>query len=298
MDTVYFNPSYGLLEFDIFFKWNLYTHGVVSAGFTHSRYSADIASFIFPGDALHAPLDIPGSSELYFKGNDISLTLEAKGLNRSRDEEINPVGRKIFLRYDYEMNRFNYNNSYEQTSSGSSPVLTPFNFHKAEVKYTEHLQLPWWKHTFSLSVHGGTIFGPEVPDYFDFYAGGLIGMRGYPFYSLAGNEMATANATYRFPVWENIDFRLLHIYFDKLYASVGYDFGNAWNGNPAVNLFKKDVGFEFRLESFSFYAYPTSIFFSGSYGLDAFSLTRNDVTVHYGKEWRYYFGVLFGFDLD
>ncbi len=299
LDTVYFNPSYGLLEFDIFFKQNLFTQAdVVTLGFTHSRYSADIASFIFPGDAFHQSLDIPGSSELYFKGNDISLAWEAKGISRSRDEDINPVGRKIFLRYDYEMNHFNYNNSYEQTSSGSSPVLSPFNFHKAEVKYIEHVQLPWWKHTFSLSLHGGTIFGPEIPDYFDFYAGGLIGMRGYPFYSLAGNEMATASATYRFPVWENIDFRLLHIYFDKLYASVQYDFGNAWNGDPAVKLFKKDVGFEFRLESFSFYAYPTSIFFSGSYGLDAFSLTRNDVTVHYGKEWRFYFGVLFGFDLD
>ena len=158
--------------------------------------------------------------------------------------------------------------------------------------------MPWWKHTLSFSLRGGTIFGPEVPDYFDFYAGGLLGMKGYPFYSLGGNELTTLNATYRAPVWENIDVRLFHLYFDKLYASVNYDFGNAWNGDPVIKKFKKDVGFEFRLESYSFYAYPTRIFFSGTYGLDSFSLTRNDVTVHYGKEWRLYFGVLFGFDLD
>jgi Tol biopolymer transport system component len=294
-DTVSFNPSYGLLEFDLFFKKNFFSEAdVVTLGFTHSRYSADIAPFIFPGDAFHSPIDVPGSSELYFKGNDISLAWEFKGIARSRDDEINPIGRKMFFRYDYEMNRFNYNNSYKE----NSPVLSPFNFHKAEVKYSEHIQLPLWKHSLTLSLRGGTIFGPEVPDYFDFYAGGLVGMRGYPFYSLGGNEIATANATYRFPLWESIDVRLLHLYFDKLYASVQYDFGNAWNGRPAVKSFKKDVGFEFRLESYSFYAYPTRIFFNGTYGLDSFSLTRNDVSVQYGKEWRFYFGVLFGFDLD
>ena len=298
-DTLSLDPSYGLLEFDVSFKQNLFSEAdVLTLGFTHSRYSADIAAFVLQDTVLHRAIDIPGSSELYFKGNDISVAWQFRGVARSRDEDINPVGMKLYLRYDYEMNRFNYNNSYAQTSSGASPVLTPFNFHKGELKYSEYVQMPWWKHTLSFSLRGGTIFGPEVPDYFDFYAGGLPGMKGYPFYSLGGNELATLNATYRAPVWENIDLRLFHLYFDKLYASVNYDFGNAWNGDPVIRKFKKDVGFEFRLESYSFYAYPTRVFFSGTYGLDAFSLTRNDVTVQYGKEWRLYFGVLFGFDLD
>ena len=64
--------------------------------------------------------------------------------------------------------------------------------------------------------------------------------------------------------------------------------------------FKKDAGMELRLETFSFYAYPTRIFFNASYGFDKFTQfikTRNE-TVTYGREWRFYFGVLFGFDLD
>lgn len=299
LDTIYFDPSYGLLEFDLMLRQHLFSESdVATVGFTHSRYNADVASFVIRGDASHSAVDIPGSSELYFKGNDISLTWDLNGLARSRDEDINPVGRRLLLRYDYEMNRFNYNNSYEQTSTGSSPLLTPFNFHKAELKYTEHLQLPLWKHTLSVSFRGGTIFGPEVPDYFDFYAGGLIGMKGYPYYALGGNEIAALNATYRLPLWEDIDLRILHLTFDKLYGSVHGDVGNAWNGNAALRLFKKDVGFEFRLEAVSFYAYPTRIFFNGTYALDAFSSVRREVTVHYGKEWRFYFGVLFGFDLE
>jgi hypothetical protein len=61
---------------------------------------------------------------------------------------------------------------------------------------------------------------------------------------------------------------------------------------------KKDVGFELRLESFSFSMYPTRIFFSGAYGIDRFTRTFNSLPVTYGREWRWYFGVLFDFDLS
>ncbi len=294
LDTVLFDPSYGLLEFDINFRQNLFSPAdVLTLGYANSRYSQDIATTLFQGQV------IPGSTDLYFTGNDFSLTWEFKGVERSRDEEINPVGRKLFLRFDYELDHFNYNNEYANTETGESPVLSPFNFPKAEVKYSEYIQLPWWKHTLTLSLHGGTIFGPPVPDFFDFYAGGLVGMKGYPFYSIEGNSMAMANATYRFPVWDNIDLRFLPLYFDKLYASVHYDYGNAWNGDPVIASFKNDAGFELRLESYSFYAYPTRIFFNGTYGFDSFSITGTDGNpIQYGKEWRFYFGVLFDFDLD
>ncbi len=298
IDKYNFDVTYGLFEFDFFFKHHLFsTADILTLGFAHSRYSTDIGSFVLRGDDSHAPILVPSSSELYFKGNDISLQWEAKMLARSCDSEINPVGRTIDFSYDYEMNRFNSTGEYEATETGLNPKLTPYNFHKVELHYSEHFQLPLWKHTLSLSLRGGSILGGTVPDYFDFYAGGLIGMRGYPFYAIGGNEIATANLTYRFPLWENIDLRILHLYFDKLYASVHTDFGNAWTGKPNLQKFKKDIGFELRLESFSFYAYPTRIFFNGTYGLDSFTLNRNDITVRYGKEWRFYFGVLFGFEI-
>jgi hypothetical protein len=57
---------------------------------------------------------------------------------------------------------------------------------------------------------------------------------------------------------------------------------------------------ELRLESFSFYSYPTRIFLNAAYGFDQFTRlvrSRNQL-VTYGKEWNIYFGVLFGFDFD
>ena len=123
-------------------------------------------------------------------------------------------------------------------------------------------------------------------------------MKGYPFYAIGGNEIATLNVAYRYPLWENIDFRILQLYFDRLYGEFHIDYGNAWNGSPALRDFKRDVGFELRLEAFSWYAYPTRIFFNGTYGLDKFSITKSGDTFTYGKEWRFYFGILFGFDFS
>jgi Tol biopolymer transport system component len=289
--------TYGLLEFDLFLRQPLFSAAdELTLGITHSRYSADIGAFTVPGDSITAPYTVPGSSDLYFTGTDLSAEWNFDGIAPSLNSDINPVGRKIMLRYDYEINNFNSSGEYEETESGPTPVLSPFDFHRAEIKYSEFIPLPGWKHTLSVTLHGGTIFGPQVPDFFDFYAGGLPGMRGYSFYDLGGNEMATANVTYRFPIWENIDFRFLQLYFDKLYGSFDGDYGNAWDGNADIKSFKRDAGFELRLEGSSYYAYPTRIFFNGTYGFDSFAVPQTGQTV--GKEWRFYFGILFDFDLD
>jgi len=82
-------------------------------------------------------------------------------------------------------------------------------------------------------------------------------------------------------------------------ASVFGDIGEAWNGAaPSLRQWKTDAGFELRLESFSFYVYPTRIFFSGAYGFDRFTRTINNTNVTYGREWRFYVGVLFGFEIS
>ncbi|MDE3057947.1 MAG: PD40 domain-containing protein [Bacteroidota bacterium] len=291
--------TYGLLEFDLLFRQHLFMDSdLLTFGITYSRYSTDISSFVIPGDANYQPIEVPGSSDLYFKGTDLSLQYQFEAIQPSRDADINPVGVKLNFRYDYELNRFNATGEYEASGTGLNPKLDPFDFHRAEFHLDTHVQLPGWKHTLSLSLRGGAIFGPAVPDFFDFYAGGLAGMKGYPFYSIGGNEIAAANLTYRFPLWENIDARFLQFYFDKLYASVHGDFGDAWTGNPAIRNFKKDAGFELRLESNSFYAYPTRIFFNGTYGFDSFSFVNSYANARYGKEWRFYFGVLFDFDVE
>jgi hypothetical protein len=47
----------------------------------------------------------------------------------------------------------------------------------------------------------------------------------------------------------------------------------------------------------SYYLFPTAIFFNASYGFDTFSRTVEREVITYGKEWRLYGGILFGFDI-
>ena len=205
------------------------------------------------------------------------------------------------MRYDYEFSKFNPNSEYEVTNGLLVPKYQRPAFHRIEASWRESRRLPGWRHTLSLQTRGGTIFGPPQDDFFDFYIGGLAGMKGYPFYSMGGNEYTTVNLTYRFPVFEHIDVRVLQMYFDKLYMAVYGDAGAAWTGGSiAGQPFRRDAGVELRLEAFSYYAFPTRVFFNATYGFDSFDkyIASSGTTVTYGKEWNFHFGVLFGFDLD
>jgi len=63
-----------------------------------------------------------------------------------------------------------------------------------------------------------------------------------------------------------------------------------------LSKFKKNAGVELRLDLFSFYNFPTKIFFNAAYGLDKFTKIENEKTpLTYGKEWRYYLGISFGY---
>jgi Tol biopolymer transport system component len=293
--------SFNLIEFDVAMKQKLFWENLdFEIRYIHSRYTSGIESFQFddPDDPNDVPFIVPGSREEYYVGNVLSLRWNYKAIALSRFMEINPSGRKIFFQYEYEFSKFNP--EYVIEKGELVRVFEEPKFQRVELKWNEYTRLPGWKHTLATSVRAGTIIGGVQDDFFDFYLGGLVGMKGYPYYAIGGNKIAAVNATYRFPMWENMDIRLGHLYFDKLYGSVFFDAGNAWTtGTIKQQKFQRDVGAELRLDAFSWYAFPTRIFFTAAYGLDEFQRrTRNNAIVTYGKEWRFYFGILFGFDFD
>ena len=123
-------------------------------------------------------------------------------------------------------------------------------------------------------------------------------MKAYPFYAISGNEIGWLNLTYRFPLFRQIDTRIGHIYLDKIFLAFYGDLGNAWNGKiPALDTFKKGAGAEIRIQMNSYYLFPTNLFFNASYGFDKVTRKVNSEDITYGKEWRFYGGILFGFDI-
>ncbi|MGB5530451.1 MAG: biopolymer transporter Tol, partial [Ignavibacteriaceae bacterium] len=289
--------TYNLFEFDFAAKHRIFNrYNNLELRFIFSRYTATLGSFVIETDG--EPFLYPTTDDTYFIGRDFRLSYNFEALARSRDDDINPVGAEVDFVYDYEWNRFNNEGEYEISDGLLVPKYNNYNFHR--LLFDGKLYFPLWfkDHTLSTRLVGGTILGPELPDFFDFYLGGLIGFKAYPFYSLSGNEIAWLNLTYRFPLWRDIDYKLGFLYFDKIFLSFHFDYGNAWNGDfPSLREFKKGAGAEIRLQMSSYYLFPTAFFFNASYGFDSFEKVVDRGVATYGKEWRFYGGILFGFDI-
>nr|HMT12393.1 biopolymer transporter Tol [Ignavibacteria bacterium] len=298
LDTIGVDVTYDLLQFEfgMAFKIINSAHNM-RAGFTISKYSSKLSTFVIPS----INRQVSASSTNYFTGRDLSLAYTYNEFLPNKNDDINPIGRYFRLKYDYEINDLNP----ELVIDDQGNVTEAFEkakFHRLEGDLLQGFGLFNNSHSLSLRLRGGTIFGPRQDNFFDFYASGFPNMKGYPFYAIGGNRYATANLTYRFPIATNLDFKFLQFYFDKLYLSVYGDIGNAWYGKATkLKDAKKDIGLELRLLTYSYYVYPTAFTFNASYGLDEFSrifpsTTGEQKTVTYGKEWRFYFTMLFGFD--
>jgi Tol biopolymer transport system component len=298
LDTINVDVTYDLLqfEFNMAFKIINANHNM-KAGFSYSTYSSKLGTFVIPS----INRQVSASSTNYFNGRDLSLTYSYSNFLPNKNDDINPIGRYFRIRYDYEVNDLNPSLVVDDEGNVTEEFARS-KFHRLEGDLLQGIGLFNNSHSLSLRLRGGTIFGPLVDEFFDFYASGFPNMKGYPFYAIGGNRYATANLTYRFPLATGLDFKFLQFYFDKLYLSLYGDFGNAWYGNePKLKDFKKDIGIELRLLAFSYYVYPTAFAFNAAYGLNQFSrifptTTNQEKVVTYGKEWRYYFTMLFGFD--
>lgn len=293
-DPITTDVSYNLFEFDVVAKHRVFSkEDLLEFRYIYSSYTAGIGAFTTNIESL--PFS-PKFYDTYLIGSNFQLKYDLSLPKIYIDSDINPLGFKSSLKYNYEMNEFNPDGEYKVEDGVLKPSYKNFNFHKVEADLEYGFQV-YKKNGLSLRLRGGTIFGPKVPDFFDFYIGGLTGIRGYSFYSLSGNEYFHSQLSLRIPLWREIDAKVGHLYVDKLYLVLSGDAANAWSG-PASNFnnVKKAVNAELRMSMTSFYLFPTAVFLSASYGLDGFKRIVRGQEINYGKELRIYGGVLFGFD--
>ena len=286
--------TYNLFEFDFVARHKIINRFQnLELRFIFSRYTATIGSFIYPFNGALSPT----FNNTYFIGRDFRVKYNWSSITPTRDKDINPVGFSFELIYDYEWNEFNETGEFIIEGGLLKPKFGHFNFHRLELNTRFYFPL-WSHHTLTAQLRVGTILGPEIPPFFNFYLGGLVGMKAYPFYAVEGNDIAWIHLAYRFPLALDIDARFGHLYLDKIFLSINFDVGNAWTGEALkFEGIKKGVGAELRIHMNSYYLFPTDLFFNASYGLDQFQRIVNNQIITYGKEFRFYGGILFGFDI-
>lgn len=297
LDTIGVGVTYDLLEVDASFSGHIFSPYLsMSLGFTFDRYTSTVSGFFLP-----PPFGayVGSSGDVYFLGRALYAEFDFDGIMPSRNSWVNPLGIRSRLRVTGSLDKLNADGNYKFENGVLVPIYEPFNFVQAE--FLNYLALPLLREDDALAtkLHLGYTFGPPINNFFDFYAGGLIGMRGYPFYAIGGNRMASLNLTYRYPLFRDVNKQLLQFYLSDVYLSAFGDVGNAWDGTPVGTRFKKDAGAEIRFSGFSFYAFPTAIFFDAVYSFDRFSeqVPQFKTYATYGKEWRFYFGLTFSFDI-
>lgn len=296
LDTINVPVSYNLIEVDGSFGGRIISSALnLSVGFTFDSYSSTISGFESP-DGTGQLFSSFGYT--YFIGRTFYSQLDFDGIAPARNSWVNPLGIRSRFRLSAALDKLN-NGDFESGTSLIIPIYINYNFVQAE--FMNYLAVPLFRDDDALAakLHVGYTFGPEINNFFDFYAGGLIGMRGYPFYAIGGNKLLTLNLTYRYPLFRDVNKQILQFYLSDVYLSAFGDIGDCWNGSISGDRFKKDLGGELRMSGFSFYSYPTAIFFDACYGLDKFTTQLRDfqTSVTYGKEWRIYFGLTFSFDI-
>ena len=280
-----------------------YDLALINLGLRHSFTRNHLTRFGFGYSRYNAKLgfEVRGVRQsfgyTYHIGKALELEHHYRVQPRAVDAAINPrTGRDVRFFYAREWNDY-LNSDPEQafrpTEYGTFvEVYVPNNLHRFELEWKE--RVPTWGRTgLTLYTHGG-LLSHDVESFYYFFAGGLPGVRGYPFYSMEGRYLMHGRLTYRFPLIRKMDLKFLHVYFDQLYAGVSYDYGGAFvdTKNFTDNL-HDSITLQLRLDSYSFYGLPSRVFFDASYGLDRFKFRGSDI--EFGKEWRFYFGLLFDF---
>ncbi len=258
-----------------------------------------------------------GFSYDYYRGLNFKMLWQHNTTLPSINAETNPdngivVNTLVARNYDQFIRGFSTNQAY-----------STLNVDFRKNYYWRIEQTGDWYHKYPLiknltgNLHWrwGFISKPDVDSFFYFFAGGLDGLKGYPYYSIEGRNLLIGQYTWRVPLFREKSFPLLSFNLQNAFLGFYIEAGNAWNGvrgYPKVQLsdistnplkitrrivgdFKRDAGVQLRLSGFSFYAYPTAISWDFVYGLDQFDLTDRQGKAHrYGKEWQTYLTILFG----
>ncbi len=278
-----------LIEGDVGASYNLSEDMKVRASLVHSRSISDIGDFYFKPQRIQ----FRSPANTYYVGNHLRLQWQLDQRPPGIHSRINPTGgRKVDLQLSHEWNKFFVGYSTENENILPQKEYTHYSINKVEVDWSEYVGIPWSRRqALHLTFRGGYIDRP-VDSFFNFFAGGLPGLRGYPYYAVEGRKMAVARAVYRFPLFSNRQKQFLHLTSDKLYLSAFFEIGNAFDQDRLdFSDMKRCVGGGLRAQLFSFYGFPTALAVDAAYGLDAF--THRGLS--FGKEWRYYITLLFDF---
>jgi Tol biopolymer transport system component len=290
---------YSIWEANLFLRSKLNRLNLLELGASYSPYSAITDSF-FSNEFRE---QIPGATSEYFRGFSYTAAHVIEFTIPEPHSDIAPRGLRNELRYRYEPSRLLDN--FELENGTLSPVYLKDKNHSIEIRNRIGFKLKEKTTGALTSRFFSYLNSPDDFFYLD-YAGGLSGMRSYPYFALGGQRTLFSRASVFMPVFTQINRQIRAYTIDKIFVHFYYETGNGWGGPLNIgNQLKHGVGTELRFSLNSSYTFPLKFFINSSYGFNQFNVTlpssfissNGNNTVEYGNEVLFYFGLTFDFDL-
>lgn len=298
-ETTSANIRYDIWQADVYFRSKLNRWSLLELGVSYSPYRVATDGFF----SRELQQFIPGSTAEYFKGTTLSASWYGELIEPTRHYDIAPVGLRGQFSYRYQPGRLL--DEYEINDGILSPVYNTTKNHSLELKGLMGFSLGGHKTAMITTRAFAYLNNPDDYFYLD-YAGGLLGLRSYPFFAVGGTRTVFSRLSYITPLYESIYKQAGPYTIDKVFAHLFIETGNGWGGplNIGDNL-KTGIGGELRVALNGYYLFPLKLFVSGSYGLNKFNVNLSDdfITgtgsnrVTYGREFLLYFGLTFDFNL-
>lgn len=273
-----------LIEVDLGADWRLSRNDVVRTAWIFDRYDARM-SFEDQGHKFVLPYT-------YHLGNKAAVRWTHLAVPPSLQSQIAPRrGRRLGLRLEYASQRFIRGFKLNQDYGTLVEDYETFRYFQAGLDWYEFIPGFFARHSAALHLKAGLI-SKRVDSFYHLFAGGLDGLKGYPYYSIEGRRLLQAGVSYRLPLIDFGSRKAGVFHLNDLFLALYCNAGNAWTeGGIDPARFKRDAGLQLRLSMISFYGYPANLFFDAAYGFDRFVHKEQN----YGGEWRFYFGILFDF---
>lgn len=290
---------YNLWEANLFLRSKLNRWSYLELGAAYSPYSVSTEGFF--SEEFQEP--VSGSTSQYFRGSTYTASYVFDGTLPAVHSDIAPVGLKGFLSYRFEPGRLLQD--FEINDGILSPVFSRDNNHSVEAR--ARMGMPITRRTTGiLTARSYTYFTTPEDYFYQDYAGGLSGLRSYPYFAVGGQRTLFARASLLRPVFEQINHQAGAYTFDKIFAHLFFETGNGWGGPLNIgNNLKSGVGAELRFSFNSSYLFPMKFFVNTTYGFNRFNVTlpsqfistSGTDSIRYGREVLFYFGLTFDFDL-
>lgn len=180
-------------------------------------------------------------------------------------------------------------------TTGIEEVYTTYDYFSYRLAASLSLPSLWQGSGFTFDLKSASNFN-KTDDFYDHYVGGWIGLKGYPYFAIHGQHSLVGSVYLNQLLARDAMTNLGFFRVKNVGVSVFGQWGDAWTDRSFD--YKSNVGVQVKASSYG----PMKLVLEAVYPMNRVTGSEVDaegktIPVVYPREWRYYFGLMYDFEL-